>query len=292
MDLILREITPLSEKDCFMIFSRKKKEFTFPLHIHAEYELNFIENGKGANRIIGDSVEEIDNLDLALIASPTLEHGWFTHKCHSKEIKEVTIQFHSDLFAEQMLNKNQFASVRELFDKAIYGVTFSQETIQSIKSQIYSLASEPAGAHSVLKLQGILCTLSTSSSVRELSSRSFNPNVQSFDSRRIEKAYNYMLENFDKRVKLSDVSDIIGMTEQAFSRFLKQKTGRNFIDSLNDIKLGHVTRMLVDTNKNIEDICLSCGFNNISNFNRIFKKRKGCTPNEFRENYKESKLFI
>ena len=104
--------------------------------------------------------------------------------------------------------------------------------------------------------------------------------------------YNYMKENYEKEIKLKDISDLIGMTEVAFSRFLKKRTGRNFIDSLNDIRLGHAARLLIDTTYSISEICTNCGFNNLSNFNRIFKKKKGCTPREFRENYKESKYFL
>ncbi len=101
-----------------------------------------------------------------------------------------------------------------------------------------------------------------------------------------------MLENYNKEIRLADVADLVGMTEVAFSRFIKKRTGRNFIDSLNDIRLGHATRLLVDTTHSIMEICMVCGFNNLSNFNRIFKKKRGCTPREFRENYKESRFFL
>ncbi len=289
---ILREVTPLSEQDCFMIFSRVKKEFTFPIHTHKEFELNFIENGAGAKRVVGDSVEEIDDVELTLIASPNLEHGWFDNNCTSKEIKEITIQFHCDLMDDHLLQKNQFRSVKEMFEKAAYGVTFSKETILSIKNQIYLLASEHGGAHSVLRLLGILYDLSLSKSMRELSSRSFNLHIQNYDSRRIERVYSFMLKNYNQDIRLSDVANLIGMTDVSFSRFLKKRTGRNFIDSLNDIRLGHATRMLVDTTHSIAEIAIQCGFNNLSNFNRIFRKKKKCTPREFRENYNESKFFL
>ncbi len=290
-DSILREVTPLSRQDCFMIFSRVKKQFTFPIHVHAEYELNFIENGAGAKRVVGDSIENIENLELALITGSNLEHGWLNNKCESEEIKEITIQFHEDLLNEHLLQKNQFRSVREMFERASYGVVFPKEAIIKIKDRLYSLASEAEGAHSVLKLLGILYDLSLSP-MRELSSRSFNSHEQNFDSRRIERAYNFMLENYNKEVRLTDVANLVGMTDVAFSRFIKQRTGRNFIDSLNDIRLGHATRMLVDTTHSVAEISLICGFSNLSNFNRIFKKKKGCTPREFRDNYKETKFFL
>src|SRR5688572_6360870 len=80
---ILREITQLTKGDCFTIFKRVKSEFDFPLHYHEELELNFILNAKGARRVIGDHIEEIDNLELVLVGS-NLPHVWETHQCRSK----------------------------------------------------------------------------------------------------------------------------------------------------------------------------------------------------------------
>ncbi|MDR3059105.1 MAG: AraC family transcriptional regulator [Prevotella sp.] len=288
---ILREVTPLSKKDCFMVFSRRKRHFAFPIHVHAEFELNFIENGAGARRVVGDSIEEIGNLELVLIARSDLEHAWLNHECNSEEIREITIQFHDNLLSENLLQKNQFCSIKEMFEKAAYGIVFPARIVKEVKDNLYSLASEPEGVYSVLKFLGILYDLSLSP-MRELSSHSFSAHRKSYNSQRVERAYNFMLENYNKEIHLGDVADLVGMTDVAFSRFIKQRTGCNFIDSLNDIRLGHATRMLVDTTYSISEISLVCGFNNLSNFNRIFKKKKRCTPSKFRENYKESKYFI
>jgi len=289
--LILREATPLSPQDCFMIFKRVKDEFSFPLHTHAEYELNFIENGAGAKRIVGDSVEEIGNLELALIANSNLEHAWFNNKCTSTEIHEITIQFHADLLNESLLKRRQFHTIQEMFDKAACGITFSEETILKVKDRLYSLATHPEGAYSVLVFFEILCDLSLSP-IRELSSHTFTQDDQNYDSRRIKRAYSFMQENYEKDIRLADIASQVGMAEVAFSRFIKQRTGRNFVDSLNDIRLGHATRMLIDTTHTVAEIGYACGFNNLSNFNRIFKRKKGCTPSEFREDYKETKFFL
>ena len=106
MTKIYREVTPLTSNDCFMVFARTKSKFDFPLHFHEEFELNFIQNAKGARRVIGDHIEEIEEWELVL-AGPNLQHGWFTHKCKSEEIKEITIQFHRDLFDDRFLHRNQ-----------------------------------------------------------------------------------------------------------------------------------------------------------------------------------------
>ena len=288
---ILREVTPMSDKDCFLIFKRVKEHFDFPLHIHREYELNLIENGKDAQRIVGDSIENIEDLELTLIANENLAHAWFDHDCESKEIRETTLQFHQNLLSDNILKKKQFASISEMLEKASCGVVFPRETILKVKDQFYDLATNPDGIYSVFIFFKILYDLSLSP-MRELSSRSFVNQESDYDSRRIERVYTYMIENYDKDIKLGDVATLVGMTDTSFSRFIKKRTGRNFIDSLSEIRFSHATRLLIDTTNSISEICFSCGFNNLSNFNRIFKQRKQCTPREFRENYKKTKFYL
>ena len=98
----------------------------------------------------------------------------------------------------------------------------------------------------------------------------------------------YLNTNFDKDVTLAEAAKIALMTEVAFSRFFKTRTGKTFVDTINEITLGHASRMLIETTQNITEIAYNCGFNNMSNFNRIFKKKKPCTQKEFRETYNAS----
>ena len=126
---IIREITPLSDKDCFYIAERHKKEFTYPIHNHAEFELNFCEKAAGVRRIVGDSTEVIGEYDLVLITGKDLEHVWEQNECNSKEIREITIQFSSDLFFKSFINKNQFDSIRRMLDKAQKGLCFPMSAI-------------------------------------------------------------------------------------------------------------------------------------------------------------------
>lgn len=287
----MREITPLTQSDCFTIFSRVKSEFDFPLHYHEEFELNFIQNAKGARRVIGDHIEEIDELELVLAGS-NLQHAWFTHNCKSREIREITIQFHKDLFDEKFLRRNQLSFIRTMLEKSLRGILFSRETAQALAPRIIEL-NQKHGFDSVLELMSILHDLSISRNMRILSDSSFNNNEQyTYNSRRVEKTIEYMNQNFDKPVTLTEVARLANMSDAAFSRFFKQRTGNTFIDSLTDIRLGHASRMLIDTTQSIAEVAYNCGFNNISNFNRIFKKKKGCTPKDFRESFSGTRIFI
>ncbi|BAV09489.1 AraC-type DNA-binding protein [Filimonas lacunae] len=284
---LLREITPLTPNDCFTVFSREKTEFDFPLHYHEEFELNFIENAKDAKRVIGDHMEEISDLELVLVG-PNLQHGWFTHKCTSPCIKEITIQFHRDLFDEKFLHRNQMSFIRTMLERSVKGVLFSRDTIQAIMPRLKELPQKH-GFDSVLELMSILHDLSASRNIRTLSDVTFrNMESYTYNSRRVEKVMHYLNNNFDKNVTLGEAAKISAMTEVAFSRFFKARTGKTFVDTLNEVRLGHASRMLIDTTQSVNEVAYKCGFNNISNFNRIFKKKKDCTPKEFRQAYASS----
>jgi len=280
---LLREITPLTQNDCFSVFSRIKSEFDFPLHYHEEIELNFIENAPHAQRVIGCHVEEIGNIELVLVGS-NLQHGWFTHKCNTKNIKEITIQFHKDLFDEKFLQRKELSIIRTLFQRAGRGVLFSRETTLMIMPRIKQLIQKQ-GFDSVLELMSILHDLSTSRDFRTLSDSSFNKETNSYNSRRVDKIMDHVNKNFGQNVSLRDASKIAGMTEVSLSRFFKLQTGKTFIDALNDVRLGHASRLLIETTHSVNEIAYKCGFNNMSNFNRVFKKKKDCTPKEFRNSY-------
>ena len=284
---ILKEITPLTPGDCFTLFYRVKSEFDFPLHSHEEFELNLIQNGKGTKRVVGDHIDEIDNLELVLVG-PNLQHGWFTHKCTSKEIKEITIQFHRDLFDEKFLQRNQMGFIKSMFERSLRGILFSKETTQSIMPRLFGI-TQKHGFDSVLELMSILHDLSTSRNMRSLSDASFNTTeTLSYNSRRVELTMNYLNKNFDKPVSLGEAAKLAAMSEVAFSRFFKTRTGNTFVDTLTEIRIGHASRMLIETTQGINEVAYKCGFNNLSNFNRIFKKKKECTPKEFRQEFNAS----
>lgn len=289
-DRVMREVTPLTDSDCFTLFCRVKDCFDFPLHYHDEYELNLILDAKGAKRIVGDHVGSIEDLELVLIG-PNVYHGWFDDRCESEQITEVTIQFHRDLFHEGFLNKNQLSFIRSMLQQSQRGLLFSAGAVVAVKNRLLGL-KDKVGFDSVLEFMAILHQLSQSKGKRILSSTGFDDHPERSNSRRIVKVFEYMNANYHKAITLADMAVRANMHEASFSRFIKKSTGKTFIDSLNEIRLGHATRLLIDTNQTIAEIAYGCGFNNISNFNRIFKRKKNCTPKEFRENFSGSRVYI
>jgi len=294
MSEIYREITPLTQYDCFTIFARNKTFFDFPLHNHDEFELNLIIGGKGVKRIVGDHTEIIENEELVLVGN-NLSHCWLNHNYKWQEgmpeVYEITVQFHRDLFDDKFLRRNQLFFVRTLLEKSAKGISFSKETIERIVPRLKALVQK-SGFDSILELMSILHDLSVSRNMRTLSNSTFTDEKINYNSRRIEKVFAHMRDNYDKEINLEVVSKLAGMSEVSFSRFIKKRTGKTFIESLNEIRLGHASRSLINTSNTISEIAYKCGFNNLSYFNRIFKNKNGCTPKEFRDNYSGTRTFI
>ena len=292
MSQVLQEITPLSEKDCFYVVERHKSEFLFPIHSHSEYELNFIENGAGVRRIVGDSVEEIGDYELTLVAGERLEHAWEQGNCRSADVREITIQFSRTLFSEELLARKQFRTIRDMFRKASNGLTFSLKAIMKVYSLLDVLASEPDGFEQFQRLLQILYTLSNDEGARVLASSSFANMEHNVESRRVRKVQEYINAHYSEEIRLEDCAAMVGMSPSAFSRFFKQHTGRTLMDYIIDIRLGNAARLLVDTTMGISEISYACGFNNLSNFNRAFKSRRGYTPRDFRTLFKKNRVFV
>lgn len=290
---VLREITPLGEHDFMYVADRHKKEFDYPIHCHDLMELNFLENGVGARRVVGDSSEVIGDYDLVLITSSDLEHVWEQHECRSEDIHEVTVQFFIHFEDEHTpFHTNPYKSIREMMMRAKRGLSFPMKAIMTVYPRILKLASIDDKFLMAQELFSILYELSKFDDARELASSTFAKVEVGSDSRRVLKVKDYINQHINDDLRLEQLADIAGMTPTAFSRYFKLRTGKNLSEYIVDIRLGHAARRLVDTTDSVSEICWATGFNTLSNFNRLFRKRKDCNPTEFREKYQKTKIIV
>lgn len=287
---IFKEKSPLSNRDCFVVFERRKDSFTFPVHIHPEYELNYVEGAKGARRIVGDSLELIGDKDLVLIANPKLKHAWKDGEKGHTDIHEITIQFHASLL-ENYLDKKQFSTIQKLFQKASRGVVFGEKTVEQVLPliRILTLELERDGFYSVMKLLIIFYELSKAEDIRLLaSSDRFS---LSRDEVLLAKMDNFISENVNNGLRLPMVAEELNMSTSTFSRFLKSTTNLSYTEYLLDFKVNMAIRKLKG-NEPIGDIVEQCGFNSTSYFYRVFKRFKNMTPVEFRTAYQKQQIFV
>ncbi|MDT3386577.1 MAG: AraC family transcriptional regulator [Bacteroidota bacterium] len=289
---VLHEITPLMDKDALYIADRHKKEFTYPIHNHEVFELNFVEHASGACRTVGDNRETIGEYDLVLITSPNLEHVWEQADCTSEDIHEITLQFKFGGEGDTFFEKAPFNDIRDMLLEARKGLCFELSAIMKVYEKLESLSQISNRFQAVMQFLDILNTLAHCDCARALATTSYaKVNIED-DSRRVLKVKNYINEYYMYDLKLKDLANIANMSETAFSRFFKNHTGRTLSDYIINIRLGYATRMLIQTTDSVSEISFNCGYNNISNFNRLFKRKKGCSPSEYRANYHKIKIII
>lgn len=153
---IIHEITPLMGKDVLYIADRHKKEFTYPIHNHSVFELNFVENAQGVRRIVGDSQEVIGEYDLCLITSAELEHVWEQNECKSEDIREITIQFDFSMGDETLFGRNPYSSITRMMQEARKGLVFPMKAIMKVYSLLDTLSSIKDGFYAVQQFLSIL----------------------------------------------------------------------------------------------------------------------------------------
>ncbi|UII20682.1 AraC family transcriptional regulator [Fulvivirga ligni] len=279
---ILRELVPISEDDFFIVLNHTSAKFDFPVHYHPELELNLVMNSSG-KRIVGDSILDYSDVDLVLVGSNT-PHAW-TGNDKNTNAHVITIQFHQDFLSEATLNRKLAIPIRDMLDMSKRGILFSGETVDMLKEKIIQLP-QSQDFDSLLKFLSILYDLSISRNKRMLASPSYIDSYTIAKSRRIEKVNEYIKQNLYQKIQLKDVADLVNMSESAFSHFFKKRTNSSFSDYITDLRLGHAARLLIETERSISEVCFDSGFNNVSNFNRTFKKKLGFTPSMFRAQQK------
>ncbi|MDR1337049.1 MAG: AraC family transcriptional regulator [Tannerella sp.] len=283
---IQKEITPISQEDLFIVLDRPNAKFDYPPHYHSDYELNLVVDSRG-KRIVGNAVKDFGALDLVLVG-PNVPHAW------KGEIEEgnhvVTIQFHDQLLDFPILKKRLFEPIRHLLQRSSRGIEFSEDTKQSIHRKILVM-TKTQGFDTALHFLSILYELAVSRNQRVLADAHYSPQelFNETKSRRIAKVCDYVEQHYKDPVRLDSISKLVGMSESAFSHFFKKQTQRNFIDYVNDIRIGYASQMLFETTHSVAEICYACGFNNISNFIRTFKRKQGeMTPNEYRTHVRQA----
>ena len=283
------------DTDALYIADRHKSEFSYPVHNHDVFELNFVENAAGVKRIVGDSNEVIGDYDLVLITNPSLEHAWEQHECKSNDIREITIQFNFGAGiteADYFFGKTPFESIRHMMKEAQKGMAFPMSSIMKVYERLSGLSQITDRFTALMEFLNILHTLSLCTGARTLATTSYaKVNIED-DSRRILRVKKYISDNYMYELRLKSLADLANMSESAFCRFFKLHTGRRLSDYIIDIRLGYATLLLIDTTETIAEISFKCGYNNMSNFNRIFKRKKGCSPTEFRNSHHKIKVIV
>jgi len=256
----------------------------YPFHYHpAEYELTLTIGSNGL-RLVADRIEEFGKTDLVLIG-PGIPHCWLNNFSNSQEgndnIKVVVIHFNEHIFSNEMLERKELESVRYLLNHSKRGIAFEGRIREEIRNEILKLKIDPDFG-TWISLYSIFDKLSRTGEFSYLSSKNYTFKGKKEEGETFEKVHTYMMNHFKEKIKIGEVASLIGMNESAFSHYFKKRTLKSFTDFINELRIIYASIQLTTSRKSVAEIAFESGFNNLSNFNRIFKKSKGITPNQWR----------
>lgn len=262
----------------FYLDERVAETYTFNLHHHQEYELTLITDSRG-RRFVGDSIEDYGPGDLVLMG-PYLPHTYVSAPRPEGMNTAVVIQFSEMVFAGQGPTAIAPGPVRTLLEQAAMGVHFSGPVAERTAGRMTQLR----GMGPVRQLAELLFALDDLAGLpgRTMSTRTFAPRPPHERDHPIDPVCRYLNEHFTERIALGDVARVAGMSVSAFCRLFKLTTGKTMIAYLNELRIGHACRLLVDSDRGIADIAQASGFGNLSHFNERFLAHRKTTPRDYR----------
>ena len=264
------------------------QQLNYPLHYHSsQFELTLILGGKGL-RIVGDNISEFNSYDLSLIG-PGLPHCWISRDAANNgksntRLQVVVIHFNRHILGDELLNRAEFRPIHELFENSTRGIAFSGRTLKSVADKFLQFKLEP-DFNTFLNILEIFNTLANSADQQILCKDSYLYKGRHEEIPKFESVFNFIHSNYLNKIKISEVADLIHMNDSAFSHYFKKRTSYSFTDFITLLRLNHAADLITTQKKTIAEICFNSGFNNLSNFNRMFKKWKGETPLQFRKNF-------
>jgi AraC-like DNA-binding protein len=251
---------------------------------HPEFEIHLIRHSSGL-AYVGDYIGGFNAGQLVLVGS-NLPHNWITPFIGDQKLtaRDIVVQFNPERITRGAADFPEIAALTDLFRNAANGLEFSGETALRGAAMLEEMGKH-SGLVALSMLFDLLATLAASTEYRKLASPQFvdqfRPGSET-ERARLDLALDYIQRNFLDRPTCADVAAIIGMSESAFSRFFKAQTGNTYSDHLSSLRIWTAQKRLAETEVPITDICFEAGFNNISNFNRIFLRAAGMTPSKYR----------
>lgn len=253
-------------------------------HYHQELELNAIIKGRGT-RFIGDHVGAFTDGDMVLVG-PNLPHVWKNDKEYYDNQESLQAELINFFFLEDFAGKDFFQlpelqPIQKLIEASIQGIRIygrTSKVVQGKMKQVYRLTP----GERIINLIHVLNIIAHSDELEFLASPGFIYAYQASNTERINKVYNFIMNNFLENITLKDVADKASMNTTAFCRYFKRVTKKSFVQFLNEIRIGYACKLLLDEKLTISQICYESGFNNLSNFNKQFKLITYNTPYNYR----------
>lgn len=278
------ELTPPSEKTIHV--KLVDQEFlSNPLHFHELCELVLIVESFG-KRIVGNNVATFTEGDLVLMG-PNIPHIWrnddlFLQQDNDLRARAIVVYFPADFLLRLTDEHQTIQAMQQFIRKAQRGLRFYGETRDKAQRLMEKL-SDKEGFSKIIEFLNLIQLLQETVEFESLASDGYRPTFSEQETQRINRVYLYVMSNFKVEVNLQVASDMLNMTPNAFCRFFKRHTQKPFSRFVNEMRIGHACKLLMDRTLSISEICYECGYQNLTNFNKFFKSIMNKTPREFRK---------
>ena len=252
-------------------------------HYHAQYELLYISQSNGI-RFVGDSVAHFYPGDLVLVG-PYLPHLWRNDAAYYKQgetggVKTIVLKFTKDFIGEGTFDYPEFAKINHLLEQSKFGISFGKGISKKLHPELMGI-SDLSPVEQAIKLLNLLFCLSLTDEKEVLSSTDMRQYATE-PVHRLDAVLKYISDNYASVISLKDVADIACMTTNSFCRFFKKMTNKSFTQFLNEVRIRNASRLLLQDNLTVSEVCYMSGYKSITNFYRQFKQIMGSTPKDYR----------
>ena len=256
-------------------------------HYHDNFEISFITEGSG-KRIVADSIEEFQPGDLVFIGRK-LPHVWIAdkepHSPSARTLEMVFLQFTPEILGPQLLVLPEFKYIAKAMSLSERGIQIVGQTLNEVSEimlQLPYLKSFDRMIH-FFKLMDIIGRSETNI---QLASKDYLKMRFTTGNKRIAAIHEFLMNNYREKVDLKRLAILVNMAEGSLCRFFRMNMGMTLFEYLNQIKVEFACKLLMDNDLGILDVCFDSGFNNLSHFNKQFKKIAGLPPSEYRNRFK------
>jgi AraC-like DNA-binding protein len=284
MKIVFEKIVPAAGSS-FAILDKRAAAFDGKFHFHPEVEITLIESSAG-RRIVGDNIEAFAPGDLVLLGQ-NLPHQYVSDPTsRGAPARAKVIQFRSDILGERWLGLPEFKRVAAMLKRSMRGLKFRGETVREaahLIEQIFGVSQ----VKRLLLLLELLDVLARDNRAVPIASAGYVSKLSTREGDAIDRALEYLNTNYSQPVTLEDLCRHLRVSPATCNRLLQKSIGRSFKTSLNEVRISHACRLLLETDRPIPDVACSSGFNNLSNFNRRFKEMKRQTPKAYRNRVRQ-----
>lgn len=267
------------------IVKRVEPYFTNVFHFHEECELVYVMESQG-KRIIGDNISPFEKGDIVFVGA-NLPHVWYNDKAYFQpdsklKARAVVIYFPQDIFGEKFFRLKETAQLAAFFQRATRGITVYGQTQKRIAREMKMLPDKK-GLDRITGLLHILQIFAETTEFHYLAGIGYSHAYNPKDNHKIDKVFRFVLNNYHRNISLEEVALMTQFTPQSFCRFFKNRTRKSFVQFINEVRIDQVCKKLTEEEWNISEVAYSCGFSNLSSFNRFFKQFTGKTPSAFQQ---------